>query len=142
MSKIRLFLTLVCLFGFALCAVWAAPNRTPKQRAQDKCDVAYNTCEGKCEGGSYTGAGRIMCHRHCSDALDACYKKAGIEGRPTANLPPGGVPMASAAPTPKKLQPQGNLTQASPSPNIAQPQGNLTRVSPTPFPHNDKKKKN
>jgi hypothetical protein len=132
MSKIRLALTIICLFGFAICALWAAPNRTPKQRAQDKCDVAYNNCETKCEGGSYVGAGRVICHRHCSDNLDACYKKAGIEAPLRANLPPGGVPTASVASTPK----------VSPTPNRLQPQGTLIRVSPTPTPHNDKKKKN
>src|SRR3954451_24474134 len=105
MLKLRVFVAIVCILGSVICGLWAA-KRTPKQGAQDKCDQTYYTCDAGCNA-NYTGAGRIIYHRHCDDALDACYVKLGIPAGRRANLPGSGtLPTASPISSPKRKRPQ------------------------------------
>jgi hypothetical protein len=135
MFKLRQIVVTLCVLVSLMCVVWAAK----KQTAGDKCDFEYASCETNCRE-NYTGAGLNICFRRCKEALDACYKKAGLPPpKPAAVLPPGGtsgLPTAQPVASPKvKVNPQGTLTQASPSapPKVnVRPQGTLTQASPAP----------
>jgi len=141
MSKLRLFVAVLLLLSCVVCALWAKPKVT----AQDKCDIAYTNCYSKC-GDNNTGAGLVICRRHCKDDWDACYRKIGLPPPKAIRTPSGPLPTASAAPGTTHLQPQGTLTLASPTPTPKtglHPQGTLTQASPTPgmISHDKKKKK-
>jgi hypothetical protein len=122
MSKLRLSIILLCVLAAGICAIIAKPKpRTPKQKAQDKCDMEFIACTDTCFRGVLSA--EQSCRDACEEFWMACYKKAGIETPSTppkvTNRPPQAT--ASAAPTasphssPKKIQPQGTLTQASPT---------------------------
>jgi hypothetical protein len=153
MSKFRLPIAVLCVLTSLLCAVWAKPKALTKKQQEDKdwCDTVYNVCAENCNQ-SFSSPGWTSyydsCFKDCSDNWYACMKKAGvptIKALPPAHLPPN-VPTAqplqptsSPGSTPKRLQPQGTLTQASPSATpkrlVRQPQGTLTQASPTASPN-------
>src|SRR5438067_2404068 len=113
MFKLRSSIAVLCVLSALICAVWALPKSV-----LEKCDDAYATCKDACPGGGSFTANK--CYRDCGIARDACYKKAGTRPPgagsllvPTTEL----QPTSSPAPSPKRVVPQGTLTQASPSPS-------------------------
>ena len=124
MFKLRMFVAVLCVLGALICAISAKPrSRTPRQKAQDKCDAALNSCVDQCKG--FTGVAlREGCERRCVITWDRCYKQA-------AALSAGEQGLTPTEPTPVSR----GLTRP--------PQGTLTQASPTPTPNTrEKKKKN
>ena len=147
MSKIRLHMVVLFLGAALICAVSAKP-RTPKQKAQDKCDMTYFNCINACPNGGASGSGMSnqICQHNCVNQLDACYKKAGISAPPggSTKLPTDNQTLTTGQPSPtatpkSKLPPTAPLTQVSPTATpkrlTRQPQGTLTQASPSASPN-------
>lgn len=142
MSKLPLPIAVLCVLASVICALWAAPKLTTAQKyAKARCDNRYNNCMSNCnQTWNPSTSHMLSCQNACIDALSKCYGKIGIEAPPrvtnaspqaTASVAPTGSPTSS----PKRLQPQGTLTQASPSasPKVnMHPQATLTRATPSP----------
>lgn len=137
MFKLRIHLSVIFILCSLVCAVWALqPLTTSQQAGKDKCYNSYNACVSRCTRVYKNIDRNIACDNRCIDTLAGCLGQLGISAplppKHTTKVPQGtltttALPTASPSGSPKRVAPQGTLTQASPT--------------PTPTAH-EKKKKN